>query len=135
MFDRQEHPDRHSHTDTNTGPHETGGHQDAYQQEGWRKKLCLLDGRAAKETGVHSTGNWRTPRYTFAGVVETGGGGSACWLDKQSKKLKDPKLQFSRRGRGGTSACLIEEQHKILEDTDAHFCRRGEVGPQQDRGI
>ena len=135
MFDRQEHPDNHSHTDTNTGPHETGGHQDAYQQEGWRKKLCLLDGRAAKETGVHSTGNWRTPRYTFAGVVETGGGGSACWLDKQSKKLKDPKLKFSRRGRGGTSACLIEEQHKILEDTDAHFCRRGEVGPQQDRGI
>ena len=114
MFDRQEQTDRHSHTDTNTGPHETGGHQDAYQQEGWRKKLCLLDGRAAKETGVHSTGNWRTPRYTFAGVVETGGGGSACWLDKQSKKLKDPKLQFSRRGRGGTSACLIEEQHKIL---------------------
>ena len=92
MFDRQEHPDNHSHTDTNTGPHETGGHQDAYQQEGWRKKLCLLDGRAAKETGVHSTGNWRTPRYTFAGVVETGGGGSACWLDKQSKKIKDPKL-------------------------------------------
>ena len=101
MFDRQEHPDRHSHTDTNTGPHETGGHQDAYQQEGWRKKLCLLDGRAAKETGVHSTGNWRTPRYTFAGVVETGGGGSACWLDKQSKKLKDPKLQFSRRVEEG----------------------------------
>ena len=128
MFDRQEQTDRHSHTDTNTGPHETGGHQGEHQQDGWRRKLCLLDGRAAKETGGRSTGDWRTPRYTSAGVVETGGRSSACRLDKQPMKLKDPKLQFSRRGGGGSSACRMEDHHKILKDIDAHFCRRGEGG-------
>ena len=60
--------------------------------------------------------------------METAGGSSACRLDKQHKRLKDTKLQFSRRGGGGSSACRMEEQHKRLEDPDAHFNRRGGGG-------